>query len=153
MEDWRRIDIDLFDPESSRLTADDLKPLYSTQLSLEDVASRIHKLRSMISSGDYTNAVKLSVTNPPYNADNSAKSQYFQAVLDILSQVKQADILAIVKQLDKNEQTVLIKYLYKGMSVPEGQKQGGILLSWFEKVTQVSGVNPIVRYLSDRETI
>ena len=46
-----------------------------------------------------------------------------------------------------------IRDRYKGMSITEGQKQGGILLAWFEKLTQVAGVTPIVHYLSDRQTV
>ncbi|CAH01406.1 Arc15 [Kluyveromyces lactis] len=153
MEDWRRIDIDAYDPESGRLTADDLKPPYSHTVSLQELQPTIQQLRSYTSSGDFAAAVELFTTDPPYNADEQAKSQYFSGILEVLTQVRQVDIANIVKRLDRKQQDALIKYLYKGMSIPEGQKHGGILLAWFEKLTQVAGVNPIVHYLSDRRTV
>lgn len=153
MDNWRRIDIDAFDPDSGRLTAQDLIPPNEVPVTLEDLQPKISQLRSLSSSGDMSSAVQLAVEDPPYGADESTKTAYFRAVLEALTQVRQSDITVIVKQLSPKQQDVLVKYLYKGMSVPEGQKQGGILLAWFEKLTQAAGVNPIVRYLSDRHTV
>lgn len=153
MEDWRRIDIDAYDPESGRLTVDDLKPPYSHLLTLQELQPAIQQLRAYAASGDFVSAVQVFTSEPPYSADEQAKSQYFFGVLEVLTQVRQADIANIIKQLDAKQQDVLVKYLYKGMSIPEGQKHGGILLAWFEKLTQASGVNPIVHYLSDRRTV
>ncbi|EDO15070.1 hypothetical protein Kpol_411p15 [Vanderwaltozyma polyspora DSM 70294] len=153
MEDWRRIDIDAFDPESGRLTAADLIPPNQAQVTLQELQPKIQQIRSMSTSGDMISAIQLATSDPPYGADDSTKAQYLQAVLEALGQTRQADISNIIKQLSPKQHDVLIKYLYKGMSVPEGQKQGGILLSWFEKLTQEAGVNPVVHYLSDRRTV
>lgn len=153
MEDWRRIDIDAYDPEGGRLTAEDLIPPYTSQVTLQTLQPKISQLRSAATSGDFATALQNATTDPPYSADEPTKMQYFQTVLEVLTQVRQAEIANIVKQLSSEQQYVLVKYLYKGMSLPEGQKQGGILLSWFEKISQISGVNPIVRYLSDRRTV
>lgn len=153
MDNWRRIDIDAFDPESGRLSAQDLIPPNETVVTLQELQPKISQLRSLASSGSMDSAVKLATSDPPYGADDSTKATYFQAVLEALTQVRQSDIANIIQQLSSEQQDVLVKYLYKGMSVPEGQKQGGILLAWFEKLTQKAGVNPIVRYLSDRRTI
>lgn len=153
MEDWRRIDIDAFDPESGRLTAHDLIPPNQPVLTLTEVQASIQQLRTYTASGDFWSALNLFTSQPPYNADDEAKKQYLLGVLDVLTQVRQADIPSLINQLDRHQQDVLVKYLYKSMSVPEGQKSGGILLAWFEKLTQASGINPIVRYLSDRRTV
>lgn len=153
MEDWRRIDIDAFDPDSGRLTAEDLKPPYTHAITLQELEPKISQLRSAATSGDFSSALQILTSDPPYSADDATKEEYFHAVLSVLTQVRQAEITALVKNLSPKQVEVLIKYLYKGMSIPEGQKQGGILLSWFEKATQVSGVAPIVRYLSDRNTV
>ncbi|CCK72780.1 Arc15p KNAG_0L01600 [Huiozyma naganishii CBS 8797] len=152
MTDWRRIDIDAFDPES-RLKTEDLLPPYTTQVTLAELQPKITQLRNLSTSGDISAAVQLAMQDPPYSADGATKAAYFQAVLDTLSQVRQADIANIVKQLSLDQEAVLVKYLYKGMSVPEGQRQGGILLAWFEKLTQASGIAPITHYLSDRRTV
>ncbi|CAL9728952.1 actin-related protein 2/3 complex subunit 5 [Monosporozyma unispora] len=152
MSDWRRIDIDAFDPDC-RLTANDLIPPYERQVTLQELQPKMEQLRTLSSGGDTRGAVQLITQDPPYSADDTTKNQYFQVVLETLSQVRQADIINIVKELNTEQQIVLVKYLYKGMSLPEGQKQGGILLAWFEKLTQSSGVTPIVHYLSDRRTV
>lgn len=153
MEDWRRIDIDAFDPESGRLTALDLIPPYVQSTNPQVVQQQVSQLKSFATSGDIASAIQLVTSDPPYGADDSTKSLYFRAVLETLTQVRQADIANVVKQLQPQQQDVLIKYLYKGMSVPEGQRQGGILLAWFEKLTQVAGVQPVMHYLTDRRTV
>lgn len=153
MEDWRRIDIDAFDPDSGRLTVKDLIPPYESIVTLQELQPRISQLRSLATSGDMNSAIQLATSDPPYSADENTKATYFQAVLEALTQARQADIANIVKQLSSQQQDVLVKFLYKGMSIPEGQKQGGILLAWFEKLIQAAGVNPVVHYLSDRRTV
>ncbi|KAL3231005.1 Actin-related protein 2/3 complex subunit 5 [Nakaseomyces bracarensis] len=153
MSDWRRIDIDAFDPESGRLKAEDLVPPYEGGVSAADVQSRVGQLRSMASSGDIAGAVQVITTDPPYNCDEQSKQVYLLAVLEALGQVRTMDIATIVGKLNHDQVDVLVKYLYRGMSIPEGQKQGGILLAWLEKVTQTNGVRPIVHYLSDRRTV
>ncbi|SCU92410.1 LAMI_0E10264g1_1 [Lachancea mirantina] len=153
MEDWRRIDIDAFDPDSGRLTLEDMRPPYGSHVSLQELQPKISQLRSAAASGDFKTAVQIAMSDPPYSADDATKFQYLLAVLEVLTQVRQHDISTILGQLSLEQQDVLVKYLYKCMSIPEGQKQGGILLSWFEKLTQEFGVGPIVRYLSDKNTV
>lgn len=153
MEDWRRIDIDALDPESGRLTAQDLIPPYLQQTDPQSVQQQISQLKAFATSGDIASAIQMATSNPPYGADDSTKALYSRAVLETLTQVRQADIANIVKQLQPQQQDALIKYLYRGMSIPEGQRQGGILLAWFEKLTQVSGVRPVMHYLTDRKTV
>ncbi|AMD19983.1 HCL168Cp [Eremothecium sinecaudum] len=153
MTDWRRIDIDAFDPECGRLTNEDLKPPYNSHPSLQELQPKISQLRTAATSGDFAKGIQLATTDPVYGADDETKYQYFLIVLQLLTQVRQADISAILQQLNRDQQDVLVKYLYKGMSLLEGQKQGGILLCWFDKITAMSGINPIIRYLSDRNTV
>ena len=152
MSDWRRIDIVAFDPDS-RLTTKDLIPPYDRQITLEELQPKMQQLRTLSSGGDTRSAVQLITQDPPYSADDNTKNLYFQIVLETLCQVRQADMTNIVKEWSTEQQIVLVKYLYKGMSLPEGQKQGGILLAWFEKLVQSSGITPIVYYLSDRRSV
>lgn len=154
MSDWRRIDIDAFDPESGRLRPEDLVPAYGTpEVSSGEIQSRVGQLRSMASSGDIGGALQVITTDPPYNCSEQDKQVYLLAVLEALAQVRTMDIANIVGKLSNDQVDVLVKYLYRGMAVPEGQKQGGILLAWLEKVTSTHGVRPIVHYLSDRRTV
>lgn len=153
MSDWRRIDIDAFDPESGRLTKQDVQPPYASQITLQEITPKISQLRSLASSGDSKSAVALAVSDPPYSGDENTKAEYFKAVLETLTQVRQADIAGVVSGLTSEQQDTLVKYLYKAMSIPEGQKQGGILLAWFERVTQVAGVRPVSHFINDRNTV
>ena len=67
MSDWRRIDIDAFDPESGRLTAQDLIPPYSHVITAQELQPKIQQLRSLSSSGDISSAIKLATNDPPYS--------------------------------------------------------------------------------------
>lgn len=153
MTDWRRIDIDSFDRENGRLRAADLVPQYDTILSVQDLQGRINEIRSFAMAGDVSSAVGLATREPAYNADAQAKAQYLHTVLEALLQVRQADIANIVRGLTPEQQDVLCKYLYSGMAIPEGQKQGGVLLLWFEKLTEAAGLRPVMHYLNDRNTV
>ena len=129
--DWRRIDIDAFDPESGRLTAADLVPPYPTIVTLQELQPRMNQLRSLATSGDSTGAVQLLTTDPPYSADAATKEQYFVSVLEALTQVRQADIGNVVKALNDSQKDVLVKYLYKGMSVLRARNRVvSCLLGW-----------------------
>ncbi|KAL6940492.1 hypothetical protein ACO0QE_004396 [Hanseniaspora vineae] len=158
MEDWRRIDIDALDPENGRLTAEDLtrpilqtgEPVYASQ----DVQGIMNSLRSYASSGDFTSVVKLITSQPVYFADSEqTKNLYVKQVIESLAQCRTSEISKIVGGLTDSECDVLIKFLYKGMSIPEGAKQGTILLSWLDSIIAKNGSNSIIRYLTDRKTI
>lgn len=75
------------------------------------------------------------------------------SVFEILKSTKQSQIGQLVAELSSEEQDVLVKYLYKLMSIPQGQQSSGILLAWLDKVTEVGGNGCIVRYLNDRRTV
>ncbi|KAL6937712.1 hypothetical protein ACO0RG_004231 [Hanseniaspora osmophila] len=158
MEDWRRIDIDALDPENGRLTAADLtkpilqtgEPVYSSQ----DVQGIMGSLRSYASSGDFTSVVKLITAQPVYFADSEqTKDMYVKQVVESLAQCRTMEISKIVSGLTDSECDVLIKFLYKGMSIPEGAKQGTILLAWLDNIIEKNGSNSIIRYLTDRKTV
>ena len=55
------------------------------------------------------------------------------SLLDILNATRSSDIATIVKQLSLDEQDTLMKYIYKGLSVPE-LGASPVLLGWHEKV-------------------
>lgn len=59
----------------------------------------------------------------------------FALVMRVLTAVKSAEIEKAVKSLDKNEQDVLMKYIYRGFAEPS---EGGsaVLLTWHEKVSK-----------------
>lgn len=150
-EDWRRIDIDALDPENTIQPEDLIPP--TDPVSAEQLQAEISQLRQFISRGSYSDALQHATSAPPYGASIQGKELYSDTLLELFSVVKQADIAGLVEGLDIEQQNVLLKYIYKGFSTDKGKKQGGVLLSWYEKVVGVTGMGPVVRYLSDRRTV
>ena len=58
----------------------------------------------------------------------------FALVLRVLTAVKSAEVEKAVKILDKNEQDVLMKYIYRGFAEPT-DGSSAVLLTWHEKVS------------------
>ncbi|ODV97796.1 hypothetical protein PACTADRAFT_47649 [Pachysolen tannophilus NRRL Y-2460] len=151
MEDWRRIDIDVYYPES-RISEEELKP-YAKPVSLEEIQIKAQQIRSLLSKGSFIDALAYAIDEPPFGGDAQTKELHLKSVVDILTAVKQSEISSIVKQLTIDQQDILVKYLYKAMGSKIGQQQGGIILSWFDKTVEITGNGPIVRYISDRNTV
>ncbi len=78
---------------------------------------------------------------------------HLSTVFDTLKSIKQSQIPELVSDLSTEEHDVLVKYLYKLMSLPQGQQNSGILLAWFDKTIEVTGIGPIIRHLNDRRTV
>ncbi|KAG7699505.1 hypothetical protein KL951_001222 [Ogataea haglerorum] len=144
MEDWRRIDVDQYDPDLQYEPDPIDAPAYSAQ----QLDSLVTEIRSSVSRGDALGAIKLCVAQPPYGSDSALKTAYLQAVLNAFVSVRQSEIPNIVKSLDMDETDTLVKLLYSLMSVKEGQKSGGVLLGWFDKVVELVGERPIVSYVN-----
>ena len=61
----------------------------------------------------------------------------FALVMRVLTAVKSAEVEKAVKILDKNEQDVLMKYIYRGFAEPT-EGSSAVLLTWHEKVRKLS---------------
>ena len=72
---------------------------------------------------------------------NKLKELHAKTIFEVLCSIRNNnninDLTGFVKGLNKEQQDVLIKYLYKSMSSGYGQKQGGLLLNWFEKLSKL----------------
>lgn len=155
MTDWRRIDIDAYEPEN-HLSKEDLIPSLPPT-SYEQIEAISKQARTALSSGQFQQALELTLDSPPYVADDRTKDLHAATVFEVLCSVKNNhstnDLSKFIKLLDSQQQDNLIKYLYKIMGTSYGAKQGGLLLSWFEKTVEVTGLGPIVRFTSDRRTV
>ncbi|KAH3668360.1 hypothetical protein OGAPHI_002114 [Ogataea philodendri] len=149
MDSWRRIDIDQYDPDY-QYEAD---PIDAPAYTVQQLEPLLGEIRGSISRGDSVGAIKLCVADPPYGSDAAAKTAYLQSVLSVLVSVKQTEIPNIVKGLDVDETDTLVKLLYSLMSLKEGQKSGGALLGWFDKVVGIVGERPIVSYVNSSLTL
>lgn len=148
MEDWRRIDIDAFDSES-RLSLEDLRPEIPA-VPFQQVEAKCQQIRGLISQGGFDDAIAYLVEDPPFGADQAGKNMYNNAVIEVLTSVRQSEVSKIIKELSIDQQDVLVKYLYQAMASKEGQRQSGVLLGWLGKTVEIAGTGPINRYLSDR---
>ncbi|VEU21780.1 DEKNAAC102692 [Brettanomyces naardenensis] len=144
-EDWRRIDVDQFDPESQFVEDDLGLPSYT----LEDLQGKFQQIRQSIASNNIAEGIKLSVTDAPYGSANDVKQSYLLAVLEVLNTAKQSEVNTVISQLSTEEVDVLVKIVYALMATSEGQRSGGALLGWLDKIVDSVGEGPIVRYLSD----
>lgn len=155
MENWRRIDIDALETEN-HLSKEELIPDLPA-VSNEEIVSLSKQCRSALSLGQFLQALTLALDTPPYVADERTKDLHTETVFEILCSIKNNhstnDLSNFVKQLDSNQQDTLVKYLYKNMGTSYGAKQGGLLLQWFEKTVEVTGLGPIVRFMADRRTV
>lgn len=152
--DWRRIDIDVYDTE--HLTKEELVPdLPAT--SAQEIAGVSRDVRTALSSGQFLEALTLALDHPPYVADEQTKEAHAETIFEVLCSIRNnhnlADLLGFIQQLSPAQQDTLVKYLYKNMSTSYGAKQGGLLLSWFEKTVEITGLGPIVRFMTDRRTV
>lgn len=155
MEDWRRIDIDALEPEN-HLSKQDLVPDLPP-VSHDHIVQVSSQVRLALSLGQFLAALQTALDNAPYVADDATKDLHAETVFEVLLSIKNNhstnDFSSFVKQLSSDQQDVLVKYLYKNMSRPYGAKQGSLLLNWFEKTVDVTGLGPVVRYFSDRRTV
>lgn len=155
MEDWRRIDIDALEPEN-HLSKEELVPDLPP-VSYQEIEALSKQVRQQLSLGQFVGALQLALDNPPYVADEATKNLHAETVFEVLVSIKNNnhvnEFSNIVKKLDLDQQDNLVKYLYKNMNTSYGAKQGGLLLNWFEKTVEVTGLGPVVRFFSDRRTV
>lgn len=155
MEDWRRIDIDALEPENHLLKQDlipDLPPV-----SYDAIVAVSRNVKQALSLGQFLPALQSALETPPYVSDEAAKDLHAETVFEVLVSIKNnhniSDFPNFVNQLDSDQQDTLIKYIYKIMGTTYGAKQGALMLSWFEKTVDVTGMGPVVRYYCDRRTV
>ncbi|OZJ02202.1 hypothetical protein BZG36_04749 [Bifiguratus adelaidae] len=152
---FRRIDIDAYDED--RVTEDELYADIEAGSNPQEieaaVQSRGTEVRNLLQRGNERQALSLSLQDPPYGRNlDTAKSNNTQTVMDVLQRFRAADIGDVVKALSKDEQDVLMKYIYAGLAKPE-LFNPAVLLGWHEKLVEVAGPGSIVRVMTDRRTV
>lgn len=155
MDDWRRIDIDALEPEN-HLCKLDLTPQLDP-VSHADVAAVAQSVKQSLSLGQFLSALQTALNTPPYVADDATKALHAETVFEVLASIKNnhnvSEYGSFVQQLTAEQQDTLIKYIYKIMETPYGAKHGVLMLGWFEKSVEVTGMSPVVRFFSDRRTV
>lgn len=155
MESWRTLDIDAYEPDS-HLSKEELVPDLPPT-SYDSIVKISQEARKSLSSGQFLQALTLALDSPPYVADAKTKELHTETLFEILCSIKNNHQLnelgQFVDQLNSEQQDTLVKYLYKTMNTSYGSKQGGLLLIWFEKTVEITGLGPIVRFMTDRRTV
>ncbi|WPK25018.1 hypothetical protein PUMCH_002317 [Australozyma saopauloensis] len=155
MDDWRRIDIDALEPEN-HLCKLDLIPQVDP-VSPEQAQAVAQSVKQNLSLGKFLEALQTALDTPPYVSDESTKVLHAETVFEVLASIKNnhnaSEYGNFVSQLSSEQQDTLIKYIYKIMGMPFGAKHGALMLGWFEKTVDVTGMGPVVRFFSDRRTV
>lgn len=150
---FRKIDIDAFDEDAlqeSELYEPD--PRSPSQV-LSDTQKKVASVRSLSARGDTARALAIALDSPPYGPDvENAKNEASRAVFSILKSTKAMEISNVLQALDQEAQDTLMKYIYKGMSMPR-DVNGSVLLAWHEKLTEIAGIGCIVRVMTDRRIV
>lgn len=154
MEDWRRIDIDALETDKF-LTKEELIPQIANPVDESAIPGIMSECKNGLTKGQFLQSLQMALDNSPYLLNEGTKTSYNELVFEILCSIKtnNNDLTPFIKQLSSDQQDTLVKYLYKIMSTSYGSKQGGIILMWFEKTIEITGLGPIIRYMSDRRTV
>ncbi|CZT15922.1 probable Arp2/3 complex subunit Arc16 [Ramularia collo-cygni] len=128
---WRTINIDALDPESSyNFDLTSLTPAVQP-VSTADVQTLAGQIRQLLRGGNAEGALVGALENPPYGADESGKAIHVNTVIEILQSIRQAEMTPILQRIYSSEGgseicDTLMKYLYKGMGmVAPSEKSGG----------------------------
>ncbi|KAK5108353.1 hypothetical protein LTR62_008383 [Meristemomyces frigidus] len=118
---WRTINIDALDPESSyNFDLSTLTPAVQP-VSTADVQTLTGQIRQLLRGGDASGALQGALENAPYGADEQGKAAHLSVVTECLNQIRQAEMTPLLQRMYKAEGgselcDTLMKYLYKGMS-------------------------------------
>jgi hypothetical protein len=113
---WRTINIDALDPESSEnFDLSTLTPAVQP-VSSQDVQALSQQVRQLWRGGDAEGALRGALENAPYGADAQSKDSYMQTVTEVLQQVRNADMAPLLQRIYTSEGgselcDVLMKYL------------------------------------------
>ena len=113
---WRTINIDALDPESSsNFDLSTLTPAVQP-VSQQDVQALSQQIRQLWRGGDAEGALRGALENAPYGADAQSKDSYLHTVTEVLQQVRTADMGPLLQRIYTSEGgselcDVLMKYL------------------------------------------
>ncbi|EME41903.1 hypothetical protein DOTSEDRAFT_74079 [Dothistroma septosporum NZE10] len=143
---WRTINVDALDPESSyNFDLTTLTPAIEP-ISTADVQTLAGQIRQLSRGGNAEGALRGALENPPYGAEEQGKQLHLQTVIEILQSIRQAEMTPILQRIYQSEGgsevcDTLMKYLYKGMA--QGQPSTGNSTSTRNITPQVTGFSQV----------
>jgi actin related protein 2/3 complex subunit 5 len=114
-----------------------------------DVAAVCSKTDSLISGNNFLEALKTAIATPPSGSkDEELKKKFTDNVLRVFEVIKEADIQKCVDDLDDEQRTTAMKYVFKGLATG---KNCAALLKWHQTLTEKCGLGIIMRTMVDRK--
>jgi len=120
-DNWRTINIDLLDPESS--CNFDTASLFPEQapVSEAEVRALAGQVRQLLKGKDLEGALTGALEGAPYGGDDAVKDIHLQTVTEVLQHIKASEITPMLQRIFKTEGgpdtlDILMKYIYKGMA-------------------------------------
>ena len=124
---WRTINIDAYDPESSyNFDLTSLQPgslpAPSTSAESAQIATQV---RQLLRAGDSAGALSSALETAPLAGDDQAKQLHLTTVLEVLQGIRQSDASRVLQDVLKQPggnalADTLMKYIYKGMAGSAG---------------------------------
>lgn len=130
---WRTINIDAYDPESS-LNFDISSVLPSSlpaPSNSSESAQIAQQVRQLLRAGDSLGALQSALETAPLAGDDQAKQVHLSMVLEVLQGIRQSDVSRILNEMLKQPGgsalgDTLMKYIYKGMASGAGGSGKGM---------------------------
>ncbi|KAG0653076.1 Arp2 3 complex 16 kDa subunit [Hyphodiscus hymeniophilus] len=119
-DNWRTINIDALDPESSsNFDTSTLHPAFAP-VSQNEIASLGQQVRQLLRGGDAEGALRGALEGAPYGGDAGVKDLHLLTVTEVLQAIRASEMTPMLQRIYKTEGgsdvlDVLMKYLYKGM--------------------------------------
>ncbi|KAH6673232.1 actin-related protein 2/3 complex subunit 5 [Halenospora varia] len=120
-DNWRTINIDALDPESSsNFDTSTLHPAF-TPVSDNEVRTLGQQVRQLLRGGDAEGALRGALEMAPYGGNDAVKEVHLQTVTEVLQSIKASEMTPMLQRIFKTEGgsdalDVLMKYLYIGMA-------------------------------------
>jgi len=126
LSNWRLINVDALDPDSStNFDLSSLAPGHTSSSAHEggeaEAQQAASQIRQLLRAGDTEGALRGAVGVVPWGAGQRGKEVHAAAVMDVLMGIRQAEIGGVLGRLYKEEGgaealDTLMKFIYKGMS-------------------------------------
>ena len=115
-DNWRTINIDLLDPESSsNFDTSTLHPAFAP-VSADEVRNLGQQVRQLLRGGDAEGALRGALESAPYGGDATGKEIHLQTVTEVLQSIKASEMTPMLQRIYQSEGgsealDVLMKYL------------------------------------------
>lgn len=116
-ENWRTINIDALDPESS--SNFDTSTLHApfAPVSQAEITTIGQQVRQLLRGGDAEGALRGALESAPYGGDDAVKDVHLHTVTEVLQGIKASEMTPLLKRIWGSEGgaevlDVLMKYLY-----------------------------------------